>query len=699
MQHATAETVRGDFDDARFSYAGVQSRFFRREGRFFVRTDGPDGKLADFEVKYTFGIEPLQQYLVELPGGRLQALSIAWDTRPASAGGGRWFHLYPNEKIDYRDELHWTKRQQNWNFMCADCHSVNVRKNYDPANRAFATSWSDLAVGCEACHGPGSAHIAWTKSKPAAETSMGLTVALDERRGVTWTIDPATGNAKRSQPRSTGKEIDVCAQCHARRAQIAEGYIAGRPFLDYYLPAMLTTPLFHDDGQQRDEVYVWASFLQSRMYRHGVTCSDCHDPHTGKTRAEGDAVCGQCHAGVKYAATSHHHHDPASEGARCVNCHMPATTYMVVDPRRDHSFRIPRPDQTVALGVPNACNRCHSEKDAAWARGAMRRWYGHASSGFQSFAPEFAAASKDASGVAQALAQIAADAGQPSIVRASALERLASLSSPIMLEAARRGARDADPLVRLGALRVVDVMPISERASLAVPLLSDPLRTVRIEAARVLAPAVPGSAVASDPAWRRAADDFVAAQSYNADRPEAWVTMGNFDASLGRFDAAQAAFQEARKLDPSFVPAYVNAAEAFRSAGRETEAHDTLESGLAVVPGNPALHHALGLWYVRHGQPADALRELERAAKLGPEQARYAYVYAVALNSFGRTADAIKALEHAVQRWPRQRDVRVALVTIQRDAGRRDAARNAAKRFVDAFPDDRQAQALLRSLE
>ena len=299
MQHATPATVLGDFDDARFSFQGVDSRFFRRDDRFFVRTDGPDGKLADFEVKYTFGVEPLQQYLVELPGGRLQALALSWDARPASAGGQRWFRQYPDEQIDHRDELHWTGRAQNWNFMCADCHSTDVRKRFDAAADTFDTRWSEISVGCEACHGPGSAHLAWSEDPDASDPSKGLTVTLDERRGVHWPIDPASGNAKRSEPRDSERELQVCAQCHSRRAQFAEGYRAGQPFHDHYLPSTIEEGLYHPDGQQRDEVFTWGSFRQSRMHQAGVTCSDCHEPHGQKLRAEGNAVCGQCHATVE----------------------------------------------------------------------------------------------------------------------------------------------------------------------------------------------------------------------------------------------------------------------------------------------------------------------------------------------------------------------------------------------------------------
>src|SRR5262245_48548448 len=301
MQVASEHTVLGDFDDRRFSHGGISSVFFRRDGRFMVRTDGPDGRPADFEVKYTFGVTPLQQYLVELPGGRLQALLTAWDTRARQAGGQRWFFLYPDERIDFRDELHWTGAQQNWNHMCADCHSTRVRKNYDPATNRYATTWAEINVACEACHGPGSRHLAWaqaaSRSAPRADrVDTGLVVDLSERRGVGWTIDPGSSNARRSTPRTTTREIGVCAQCHARRGQISQDYQPGDRFLDHYLPALLSAPLYYPDGQQRDEVYTWGSFLQSRMYHAGVTCSDCHEPHGQRLRAPGGQVCAQCHA-------------------------------------------------------------------------------------------------------------------------------------------------------------------------------------------------------------------------------------------------------------------------------------------------------------------------------------------------------------------------------------------------------------------
>jgi tetratricopeptide (TPR) repeat protein len=679
MQHVTEASVRGDFHDAKFHYGDVESTFFRRGGKFFVRTDGPDGALADFEIKYTFGVYPLQQYLIEFPDGRVQALSIAWDTRPKEAGGQRWFHLYPKEHIDFRDELHWTKLAQNWNYMCADCHSTDLRKNYDAARNTFHTEWSEISVGCEACHGPGSRHLEWARAKPADPT-RGLTVALDERHGATWKIDPATGNSTRSVPRDTDREIEVCAQCHARRGQISEGYHAGKPFLDYYRPALLSAGLYYPDGQQRDEVYIWGSFLQSRMYRAGVTCSDCHEPHSQKLRAEGNAVCAQCHLSAKYDAPSHHFH---KAGARCADCHMPATTYMVVDPRRDHSLRVPRPDLSVSLGVPNACNKCHTDKTAQWADDAVRKWYGHQPEGFQHFAATLAAAERGAASAAGNLAVLAGDLSQPAIARATAAEDLQPYPSQASLAALTRGVNDADPLVRRASVTALGFLPPEQRVPLVAPLLDDPVRIVRIEAASSLA-GVPDSAL--DPAQRagfaRAAAEFEAAQLYDADRPEARTALGSFYAQRGHYAEAAKEYQAAIALDPRFVPAYVNLADMRRSQGRDADAEAALKEGLKQFPESAALYHALGLSLARQKRMPAALDALARAVRLAPDDARFAYVYAVALNSTGKARAALAEIDRALAQHPDNRDLLNAGAAFARDAGDREAMARYAKRLA-----------------
>jgi predicted CXXCH cytochrome family protein len=641
----------------------------------------------------------LQQYLLELPRGRFQAFTVAWDTRPKEQGGQRWFHLQPGERIAASDELHWTGPQYNWNFMCADCHSTGLRKNYDAAQDRYATSWSEISVGCEGCHGPGSGHVAWAKAgSDKASPDRGLTVALDERKGVAWTVDAATGNATRSRERGPSVEVGVCAQCHARRGQIADGYQPGRSFLDHYRPALLSPRLYHPDGQQRDEVYDWGSFLSSRMHQRGVTCSDCHEPHGGTLRAPGNAVCAQCHAPAKYEASGHHLHRPGSAGASCAGCHMPPTTYMVIDPRHDHSIRVPRPDLSVSLGVPNACTSCHRDRAPAWAASVLAT-RGRRPEGFQRFAAAFARADAGRPAAIAELVAVAGDAAQSPLARASALSRLAGRPSPDALAAARRGLGDADPLVRQAAIQLFESLPARERLPVA-PLLADPVRLVRMEAAGVLA-TVPATALteAQRGAFERAAEEYVAGQRFNADRPEHRVNLGSFFAARGQGADAERELRAALALDRRYVPAYVNLADLHRAQGREADAERALREGLAAMPASAPLHHALGLSLARSRRMEKGVIELGRAAALSPDDARFAYVHAVALHSAGKRAEALRVLERTLARHPGDRDTLVALATFNRDAGNRAAARDYARRLAAAFPGDPEASSLARSLE
>jgi len=670
MAEANDRSVKGDFNDAQFTYAGTTSRFFRRDGKFFVRTDGPEGRLRDFEIKYTFGVDPLQQYLVAFDDGRVQALSIAWDTRPKEQGGQRWFHLYPREQIRSDDELHWTRPAQNWNNMCADCHSTALRKNYDAASNQFHTSWAEISVGCEACHGPGSRHVAWASKRSRSDSTLGLMARLTERHGVTWNVSATSGNATRSTPRATDHEIETCAQCHSRRSQIADGYEAGKPIFDYYRPALLTRPAYYPDGQQRDEVYTWGSFLQSRMYAHGVTCSDCHNPHTGKVRASGNALCASCHLPAKYDTPAHHHHTQTSAGASCVSCHMPTTTYMVVDPRHDHSLRIPRPDLSVALGTPNACTNCHTNRDARWAARSVRVWYGPEPHGYQRFAQSFASADAGAAGAQSLLAVLAGDDNQPAIARATALAELSGASTPEAFAAIATGVRDPSPVVRLAALRPLEQVAPPQRVQLAGSLLADSTRTVRIAAARLLA-GIPPSLMSLEQysAFQRASAEFIDAQRQNADRAESRANLGTFLALLGDMTSGETELKSAIRLDARFVPAYVNLADLYRGVGRDADGERLLREGVTRAPGSAVLHYALGLVLTRLNRSDSALHEFDRAASLDPQNARFAYVHAVALHSAGRVDAAITKLQSVLTLHPADGDVLNALVNFARARG------------------------------
>jgi predicted CXXCH cytochrome family protein len=707
MDHASDKSVLGNFADASFDYYGTRSRFFRQDGKFLVETDGPNGKLGIFEIKYTFGVDPLQQYLVAFPDGRLQALPLAWDSRPKETGGQHWFHLYPNEAIRHDDVLHWTRLNQNWNFMCAECHSTGVRKNYDAAADRFATSFAEISVGCEACHGQGSRHVGWARDRQSwwrfgksDDPTLGLLVRFGERDGVTWESDPATFLPHRSSaPVTLRKEVETCGLCHARRGQFSEDWVPGRWLSETHTVSPLARGLYQADGQTLDEVYNYGSFKQSRMFAAGVTCSDCHEPHGATLRVSGDGLCLQCHAADKYSASAHSGHDGVTPAPSCVSCHMPVRTYMVVDQRHDHGFRIPRPDQSAKLGTSNACNDCHADKSAEWAAAAVERWHGPNRSGFQNYTAAFHAAWTGAADAATLLGAVAADANAPAFARASALSELAARVSPSNINLAQAGIRDRDPMVRIGALDMLENVPAAQIWPLASPLLADPVRGVRIRAAALLA----GAPMESQPQaererFERAAAEFVAAQRFNADRPEARSALGNFYAGRGRLAAAEAEYMAALRLSPQYVPAAINLVDLYRRLGREAEGEGVLRAAITASPDDAGVHHALGLALVRLKRPDEALGELRRSAELEPDRARYAYVYAVALYSAGRGAEAVTILKESLKQHSDDRDILSALIAFSREAGDMGSALDYAERLARIEPSNRNLSGLIQDL-
>jgi tetratricopeptide (TPR) repeat protein len=500
-------------------------------------------------------------------------------------------------------------------------------------------------------------------------------VLLDERKGASWIPDAATGIAKRSTPRTTSREVEVCAQCHSRRAQIAEGYHAGRRFLDHYRPSLLEAGLYEADGQQLDEVYKWGSFLQSRMHAAGVTCADCHDPHSGKTTAPASAVCARCHLPAKFDDPKHHFHKPGSKGAECVSCHMPSRLYMVVDARSDHSFRVPRPDLSVTLGTPNACGDCHRREGARWAAEAIAKRRPGKAAPATHYAEAIAAGRAGAPGAERLIAEVATRADVPGIARATAVSLLPAVAGRETPQLARRLPADADALVRLASLGIAPLAPPRLRIETFGPLLSDPVRVVRIEAASALA----GAPRAAFPphllsAFDAALAEFRATQAHNADRPEAWMNLGGLEARLGNRQEAKAAYDTAIRRAPDFIPARVALANLQRELGRDDEAQATLREAVRRAPADADARHALGLALVRAGQRDAALAEFERAARLAPTNARYAYVFGVAQHDAGRRDGARATLEQAHRRHRGDRDILNALVAYAAEAGDKAAA-------------------------
>ena len=706
MQVASDSTVRGNFDNTQFTKDGVTSSFSRKDGKFFVRTEGSEGKLQDFELPYTFGVAPLQQYLVPYSNGRLQSFVVAWDSRNKTEGGQRWFNLYPDQKLTPSDPLHWTGRNQTWNYMCANCHSTDLRANYDLAKDSYDTQWSEIDVSCESCHGPGSNHVTWAQthkegSYKSADGTYGLVVDLKAAKGLWGSLEPDTGTMHwKGDPRSHN-EIETCAACHSRRHPIVNNPKPGPPFAGEFVPSLLEEGVYYPDGQVLEEDYEWGSFLQSKMYQQGVTCSDCHDPHTAKLRSENlNAVCGKCHSLAKFGGEQHHHHKADTAGALCVNCHMAEKTYMVVDARRDHSFRVPRPDFSVAYATPNACNQCHKDKSAQWAVDSVAKWYGPARRQEAHFVTALYAGQHGQIQAAGALSALITDASQPAIARATALSLLPEYLSPSSLPVVRAALNDREALVRREAVRALEPLSPQERVALAAPLLTDPILSVRIEAARLLAGTPPDQLQEKQKtALDRAIAELIAAEMASAERPENHLNLALLYAQMGRVSDAESELKTAFRLDPKFVPAMVNLADLYRTQGKDAEGQSWLEKAIATAPDAAEPVYALGLLKVRQKQYQEALSLLAKAAMLQPSNTRYSYVYAVALNSTGQSTQAITTLQQAHQRRPADRQVLDGLIAFERDSGNLPAAITYAQQLVQLSPDDPSAKATLAALQ
>ncbi|MFC1680686.1 tetratricopeptide repeat protein [Pseudomonadota bacterium] len=695
MQAADESTVLGSFDDTEFVYYGVKNRFFRKDGRFFVNTEDANGERADFEFKYTFGVLPLQQYLVEFEDGRLQAFPVAWDSRAKEDGGQHWFHLYPDENIGPGDPLYWTGPNQNWNFMCAECHSTNLQRNYDPETDTYDTTWSEINVSCEACHGPGSAHVEWAESNPGSEADYGLQVDLG-RRG-NWVMNRETGVARNSSP-GANAQVETCARCHSRRIVLSEDYEHGKPLAYTYRPQVLLEGLYHSDGQILDEVYVYGSFIQSRMYKNGVVCSDCHDPHSLDLRAEGNALCGTCHQPASYDTADHHFHAPAGEAGQCVTCHMPSRVYMVNDPRRDHSFRVPRPDLADSAGSPDVCTGCHLGRSPQWAAESILEHSGiQAREGH--FGEALQAARTGSLDAQQKLLALADDREQPSIARATAAAMLGPYLSPTTVQTLAVLLRDSDPLVRVNAISALDGADPRLKVQMLPRLLEDPYLMVRIEVAQAMAD-IPGDLLSSGQRenFGRAVDEYIQVQQNNADRVESWINLGNLFQRLGNSEKALPYYQRGLELDPLFAPAYVNLADLYRAQGKDDAAARLLMEGKEKLPDAGSIRHAYGLLLVRQNKLEDALVELRRSVELEPGNTRFRYVYAIGLSSSGKSEAALNELESANASNPGDVNVLAALVDFLRQAGEVERARGYAEDLVRRVPWDRSAKALLQQL-
>lgn len=607
------------------------------------------------QIEYGFGFEPLQQYLVATERGRLQVLPFAWDTRPAELGGQRW--------LDFRDPAQpWRGPAYNWNHACAECHSTGVRKNYDARRDAFATTFAELDVSCEACHGPASEHLRWAEGDRSSTTPhRGFALELRGADLGAWRVVADQPTAERLAEAPPANELDTCARCHSRRSQIHEDHPRGASLLDTHIPTLIEPPLYFDDGQIREEVYEYGSFLQSKMHGAGVTCSDCHDPHSLELHAPGNALCARCHAPQTFDTPAHHHHRRDRPGSACVDCHMPSRTYMQVDARRDHSLRVPRPDRSASLGAPSACAGCHPELEARALIEQMSSW-GVVPGPDLHHDEILAHARAGDSSVADALVDLALAPETALMIRATAASLLASVTpsgGPAQsLHALRLALRHEHPLVRLGALAALDGADPSLRWTMAAPLLSDPVRAVRFTAVRLLAAIPPDVHGSSRAAFDRGVAELLAALELDADRAEAQTQRGNLLVDLGRFADAELAYARSIALDPGFAPAYVNWCDLLRRRGDELGCAAKLRAGLERAPDSAELHRATALSLIRRGRPDEAIENLTTAARLAPELPDHAYALVLALRERGDPRRAAAVLAAARARHPRDQALR-----------------------------------------
>ena len=693
MDEANETTVLGNFDNAVFKHFNVTSRFYRKDGRFFVNTQGPQGKIDDFEVKYVFGVYPLQQYLIPFPGGRLQCLPLAWDVK-----GEKWYHLYPDAPLAPDDWLYWTNAGQNWNGMCAECHSTNLKKNFNLKTNAYQTTWSEIDVSCEACHGPGSRHVKWAEIPDMARPLKENYELVVKTSGI-----------------NSREQVELCAPCHSRRAILGDYTHAETDLMDSMLPTLLTEELYFADGQILEEVYVYGSFTQSKMYERDVRCSDCHDVHSIRTIKEGNALCLQCHRADTYDTKEHHFHKKKGEkgepvksadgrviydvgtGAQCVQCHMPGRYYMGIDYRPDHSIRIPRPDLSIELGTPNACNRCHGDKTERWSDEFITKWYGPGRRAH--YGTIIDAGRKRLPSAHQDLIKLAADPLYPVIVRATALSLLGTYLPPETSPAYEAALVDDEALIRRTAVDHLSLADTKRPATLLTSVLYDPVKAVRLEAARRLTE-IPDPQLddSQKKKYQGALLGYQESMDYSGDFAFARYNLGNLYANLSQPERSVENYRAAIRIDNQFFPAKVNLAMLYNQLGRKDETEVLLRE---VVDSQPELYevqYSLGLLLAEKEQYVAAARYLAAAAGGMPDHARVHYNLGMLLDFLQRDTAAKAALLRALEIEPVNLQYLNASAEFYLKRHRYREAKKIAERMVAAHPLNRMGQDLLKSI-
>ncbi len=675
MQTANEQTVLGDFTGVSYvTNEGMKSYFYRKGEEFWVNTEGPDGTYQDYKVVYTYGVEPLQQYIVAFPGGKYQCLSTAWDTEEK-----KWFDLYPDLKVVHEEWLHWSRGAMNWNTMCSDCHSTNVKKNFNEKEDSYHTTYALINVSCEACHGPGKEHMQ-TVTDPSYE--KGSSPGIKFMTNIT-------------QPKEL---VDACGRCHIRREQLTLAYNWQGDLMDHYYPQLLTERVYHADGQILDEVYVWGSFVQSKMYMNNVTCTDCHDAHSLELKATGNSLCINCHEAPKYDVLEHVRHKPGSEGASCINCHMPGKYYMVNDFRRDHSFRVPRPDLSVEYGTPNACTMCHEDKDDQWALEAFINWYGEPNDDHFSKALAMGRAG-DTSAIAM-LHQLVSDPGEPPIARATGVVYLSRYQDENTIKGILKYLEDEAPLVRAATTDALDQIAPLYFTQYLFKGLADESCAVRIKTFEALA-GLPLDQIPAEysTAYQKSKREFYQYLMATADFPGGQAHKALYYQKIGQVDSAIMAYERAVSMDNYNNMSRINLANLYYQKGSVQKAEDTFKKVIEQEPGFAGTYYSLGLLYAEQNRTAEAIQQLEHALTLQKDNARVFYNLGLLYQNQQEVTKAETTFEEGLQFHPQDEGLLYAMVFLQSTKkSNPDKAKQYARRLIQLFPNNPNYQQLWSQL-
>lgn len=650
MAEPSSEVVLGNFNKQTASHFNQKAIMFMRNNQYMVTvfddaqseviTKHNASKGETFKVKYTFGHYPLQQYLVETQNGRLQVMPFAWDSRSKDEGGQRWYHNYSNEQINANDRLHWRQPLQNWNGMCADCHSDELVRNYDLSTDTFTTKYTGINVGCVSCHGVKNEHLINDEYSPSQKQIDGLSknTTLDGQ----WTLTEQAKTAVwKGEPRNNDF-METCFACHSLRSPLSDGFKANEKFLDQFSPTLITDPLYYPDGQIKEEVYVYGSFLQSKMFGKGVNCLDCHDPHTMKVKIEGNGLCLQCHKASEFDTPKHHKHEAFTAGAQCVNCHMPDTTFMGVDDRRDHSFKIPRPDISNAFDTPNACADCHAEESSEWATAKLVEWFGTPKS--LTINQQNLLKLRHGKSISlTAHINIVKDTSIDGISRASALEMLPRSSANLQANQIIEFVNHKNDLIRLASARAAILVEPQFRGDILAPLLRDKLRAIRVAAAQALLGVPLKQQDLGD--FSSSLDELLSSNKTTAWRGEGMTNIGNLASADNNQISAEIAFKATIEIDPYFAPGYINLADLYRAKQREDLVEKVLSAGITNTPNSADVVYSHGLHLVRTKKLTQAIVEFKRAMVLDKNNPQFAYTYVLALDSGGESLQALNKLK------------------------------------------------------